>query len=131
MFHDIEETAQFIRNAIKDIPKRYSDNLDEITHLEKERSDWIHLMELRDLGLYEGWKAYKGLQKVERKRRKLKDENIQLKYLAPVLKEMNGKVTKLNESIGSIRKEKVYLEKRSYRTKVRKDLEKVINGVEK
>ncbi|MDO6451743.1 hypothetical protein [Oceanobacillus profundus] len=126
---DIEQTAVIIRDAIRDIPKRYSQNLDDIKRLEKERIDLLHLIELVDLNARDGFKVYKELQKVQRERRKLKDENEELKHLVPDLTNMKNKVDKFNQSIGAIRKTKTNREGRSYRCRARKDLENIINGV--
>lgn len=126
---DIEQTAVIIRDAIRDLPKRYSQNLDDIKKLEKERIDLLHLIELVDLNARDGFKIYKELQKVQRDRRLLKDENDELKHLVPELSNLKGKVDKFNKSIGDIRKAKIGRENRSYRCRARKDLEKIINGV--
>ena len=125
---DIEQTAIIIRDAIKDIPKRYSDNIDKIARLEQERSDILHLIELSKFNAYEGFKLAKELQKVQQERRKLKDENSLLKHLQPIMKNMKDKAPKLDNSIGEIRKVKNNMENRLYRCRVRKDLQEKINS---
>jgi predicted nucleic acid-binding Zn-ribbon protein len=125
---DIEQTAITIRDAIKDTPKRYSDNQDRITRIERELCDIRHLIELGKANLYEAWQIYKMQQDLYIERRKLKDENEQLKHLQPIMKNMKDKAPKLDNSIGEIRKVKNNMDNRLYRCRVRKDLEKKINS---
>lgn len=126
---DIEQIIITIRDAIRDIPKRYSDNLEHITKLEKEENDLLHYIELVNLNAVEGFKAYKELQKVRKERRVYKDENELLKHVQPVLSNMKGHLRLLDNAIGNVRQTEKHLENRIYRVRVRKDLDKVINGV--
>lgn len=125
---DIEQIIITIRDAIRDIPKRYSDNLEHITKLEKEENDLLHYIELVNLNAVEGFKAYKELQKVRKERRVYKDENELLKHVQPVLSNMKGQLRLLDNAIGNVRQTEKHLENRIYRVRVRKDLDKVING---
>lgn len=126
---DVEQTAINIRDAIQDVPKRYADNLDKIERYEKELLDIQHQLELTKFNAYEGYKIAKEQQKILKERRELKDENELLKHLQPILSGMKNKVKGFNEVIGEIRQSKANLEKRSYRCRVRKDLQSKINGV--
>lgn len=126
---DIEQIIITIRDAIRDIPKRYSDNLEQINKLEKEENDLLHYIELVNLNAVEGFKAYKELQKVRKERRVYKDENELLKHVQPVLSNMKGHLRLLDNAIGNVRQTEKHLENRIYRVRVRKDLDKVINGV--
>ncbi|GGN66449.1 hypothetical protein [Oceanobacillus indicireducens] len=126
---DIEQIIITIRDAIRDIPKRYSDNLEQINKLEKEENDLLHYIELVNLNAVEGFKAYKELQKVRKERRVYKDENELLRHIQPVLKNMKGQIRHLDDALGCVRQTEKNLENRIYRVRVRKDLDKVINGV--
>lgn len=125
---DIEQTAIIIRDAIKDIPKRYSENQDRITRIERELCDIRHLIELGKANLYEAWQIYEMQQDLYIERRKLKDENEQLKHLQPIMKNMKDKAVKLDQSIKEIRKVKNNMDNRLYRCRVRKDLQEKINS---
>lgn len=125
---DFEEIAVTIRDAIRDLPNRFHSNEADIAKLERERSDLLHMAELVDLNAFEGFQLYKEIQKVERARRKLKDENEHLKHLVPFLTKWRDRLKQLDQIVGDIRKTKSQLENRSYRCRVRKDLEEKING---
>lgn len=126
---DVEEISITIRDAIRDLPKRYESNENDIKNLESEINDLMHLMELVDLNARDGFKAYKELQRVQQERRKIKDENEELKHLYPALKGLRDRVGQFDNAVGGIRKTRSYLEKRKYRCRIRKDLENRINGV--
>ncbi|WP_339179276.1 hypothetical protein [Oceanobacillus sp. FSL W7-1293] len=126
---EIEQTTILIRDAIRDIPKQYNMNAERIRALEKERIDLLHLIELVDLNAREGYKVYKELQSLQKERRKLKDENELLKHVKQSFSNMKGQLKHLDKAIGDIRNEKINLDKRSYRCRSRKDLEKIINEV--
>ncbi|MCT1575671.1 hypothetical protein M3E13_15505 [Oceanobacillus kimchii] len=125
---DIEQSINHVREAIRELPKLYGDNLDQIERLEQERLDLMHYMELVDLNARDGFKAYKQMQDVLRKRRVLKDQNEELKHVVPVLKSMKGKLKDLDMAVGGVRKSKEGLKVRVYRCRRRNDLEMVING---
>ncbi len=126
---DIEQTIITIRNAIRDLPQRYSDNLEHITKLEKEENDILHYIELVNFNAYEGYKASDDLQKVRKQRRIYKDENELLKHIQPVLTNMKSQIRHLDDALGNVRHSKRNMENRSYKVRVRKDLDKAINGV--
>jgi len=126
---EIEQTTILIRDAIRDIPKQYNANAERIRELEKERIDLLHLIELVDLNAREGYKVYKELQSLQKERRKMKDENELLKHVIQSFSNMKGQIKHLDKAIGDIRNEKINLDKRSYRCRSRKDLEKIINEV--
>lgn len=126
---EIEQTTILIRDAIRDVPKQYNANAERIRELEKERIDLLHLIELVDLNAREGYKVYKELQSLQKERRKMKDENELLKHVIQSFSNMKGQIKHLDKAIGDIRNEKINLDKRSYRCRSRKDLEKIINEV--
>lgn len=126
---DNEQLARLIGQAIRDIPKKYYANIEAIKLLEKETLDLMHYTELIDLNAREGYKLYKEMQRVRRERRKLKDENEELKHLVPEFTNMKNKADKFNKAAGEIKTARKTREERSYRCRVRRDLENIINGV--
>lgn len=116
-----------IRDAIRDLPNRFQANNEKINNLERERSDLLHYAELVNLNAAKGFEYYKDVQKVEQKRRKLKDENEQLRHIVPILSKWRDRLKQLDNAVGDIKKSKVHLDKRSYKCRVRKDLENKIN----
>lgn len=126
---DIEQTAITVRDAIRNIPKQYGHNQDKIKNLEDERQDILHLIELTNFNAYEGYKLSNELQRIQQERRKLKKENELLKPLIQPLSKMKGNLKHLDDAVGQIRKVKQNQQIKSYRCRVRKDLQDIINGV--
>ncbi len=125
---DVEQIAVLIRDSVRDLPTRYSENKKRIRRLDEETSDLMHLVELTRFNAFEGFKIAQQLQVVRQERRKLKDENEVLKHLAPYLQSQKNKLGQLDKAIGEIRNTKSRLPVRKYNCKVRKDLEQKING---
>ncbi|WP_121605337.1 hypothetical protein [Virgibacillus sp. Bac332] len=123
MYEDIEQTAVFLMNAIKDIPKRYERNETMIKKAERETQDLLHTAELTNFNAFEGYTISKELKEVRTARRNLKDENDLLVQLNGIMKRMQPHVKELNEAIGAIKKEKRRHKQRSYKCRVRKDLQ--------
>lgn len=120
---DAEKLAVVLRNTIRDIPKRFDYNVNEISKLEKEVIDLEHVIELTNFNAAEGFKLAKQIQEARQKRRKLKDENEMILSLNRTLSNMKDHVPQLDQVIGDIRKVKSNQENRSYRCRVRKDLQ--------
>lgn len=120
---DAEKLAVVLRNTIRDIPKRFDYNVNEISKLEKEVIDLEHVIELTNFNAAEGFKLAKQIQEARQKRRKLKDENEMILSLNRTLSNMKDHVPQLDQVIGDIRKVKSNQENRSYKCRVRKDLQ--------
>ena len=126
---DVEETAKIILEAIRKLPKEYEDNLKKLDRIEREITDINHYMELVDLNASEGFQAYKDKQRALRERRKLKDDNDELRVLYPFLKSLRDRQSVVEKAVQEVRKVKNVRKHRSYRCRVRKDLEPIINQV--
>ncbi len=129
LFEDIEKTAVVIRDAIRDIPTKHKENFDMVNQLDKETQDLLHLMEFYDLNASEGFKAYKELQRIRRTRRNLKKENELLEPIANTLKKFKSNLTELDKVIGDIRKVQNSHKARTYKAKVRTDLQEKFDKV--
>ena len=130
VFDDLEQTVKFLRKAIDEIPKRYQHNNDAISKCQQEINDLLHYMEFCDLGASKGYEAYKETQAVLRYRRQLKNENALIEPLKDTITKMHFDHKRdLDKSVGEIRKVKTTQGVRSYRARVRSDLEPKINGV--
>lgn len=126
--NDIEQTVITIRDAIKNYPTKYTDNLDRIKKIEFEIQDLLHLIEFTKFNASDGYKITKRIQELRKERRILKDENEQLNHVHPILKIWRDRLHQLDNAIGNIRKTKSNNSKRRYRCRVRKDLENKINN---
>lgn len=131
MYEDIEQTAVFLRDAIKDIPRRYDHNETMMNKLNSETQDLLHTAELTTFNACEGYRISKDIQKVRQERRRHKNENDLLIHLNDVIKKMQPHLKELNKAIGNIRSEKQRHEKRTYKCRVRKDLQNKFLGVAK
>ena len=124
---NIEEAIKSVRDVYVNLPRRYEQLEQELKKLDMETQDLLHLMELKNLNLYQGFMTYKDLQRVRQERRKVKDE---MEMLEPVL-ELNkyaGKPVEkyLNKHLGEVRKVALSQQGRSYRMRVRDDLQDLV-----
>ena len=125
---NIEEAIKSVREVYVNLPRRYEQLEKDLKKLDMETQDLLHLMELKDLNLHRGFMAYKDLQRVRQERRKVKDE---MEMHEPIL-ELNkyaGKPVEkhLNKHLGEVRKVALSQQGRSYRMRVRDDLQELVD----
>ncbi|WP_054751398.1 hypothetical protein [Piscibacillus salipiscarius] len=104
--------------------KRYEQNEAAIVELEQEQLDLLHVTEFSNFNASEGYSLSKEVKEVRMKRRQLKNENELLHECLKVIKKMNPHINQLNQSIGTIRNIKKNQEVRSYKCRVRDDLQR-------
>lgn len=127
IFTDIEQATMMLRTIITEAPKLLESNSEEITRLEKEIMDIDHIIELTEFNASKGYKLAKEIQKARRRRRVLKDQNELIKPLVEVLKRPKITEHELNKAVGEIRRCKRMHENRTYKMRVREDLQKELN----
>lgn len=125
---NIEEAIKSVREVYVNLPRRYEQLEKDLKKLDMETQDILHLMELKNLNLHHGFMTYKDLQRVRQERRKVKDE---MEMLEPIL-ELNkyaGKPVEkhLNKHLGEVRKVALSQQGRSYRMRVRDDLQELVD----
>lgn len=120
---DIEEIATLIRDSIRDLPTKHKHNQDEILKLEQEKQDLLHFIEFNNVGTVQSHKIYKDLQDNRQQRRVLKDENELLDPLVETLRKFRNQLSELDRVVGDIRKRKNVHETRTYKCRVREDLQ--------
>lgn len=124
MMDDFEGKITHLRDTIRDIPDIYKGNREELDKLEGETQDLLHLIEFNNLNASEGFKVYKELQKVRRRRRELKNQNELIEPLYKTLQSMKNKNLKsLNDGIGDVRRIIERQSNRKYSCRIRKDLQ--------
>lgn len=126
-FNDIEQMATHLRYILQEAPKRLQANLEEVTTCDKEIRDIEHVLELTIFNAAEGFNYSRDIQKARRRRRELKDEIELLSPLVEAIKNLKVNQNELNKSLGEIRKVKQSHERRTYRMRVRTDLQPVID----
>lgn len=114
-----EETLRSFVKFLKDVKARYDFAVDELERCERETQDILHYIELGDnLNAMKGFKAYKSLSEIRRRRRIYKNE---LELLKPVYQYLLNQDPKLADRLaqvqGDCRKGKEKIELRSYTCK--------------
>lgn len=124
---EIEQALKAVRDVYVNFPKLVGQLEEDLKRLDAETQDLLHLAELTQLSASKGYDLYKEIQKVRQERRKVKD---QLEMLEPI-KEINSYVGKpaeknINKMIGEVRKIATRHENRTYRMRVRNDLQEMV-----
>lgn len=120
---DVLNGIEHFRDMLQEIPKQYEFNQREIKRLEQERNDLMHLAEFGKYNAFEGYSYFRRLGEISQERRKIKDENELLEPIVKMIEKKNITKEKLNQLIGQCRKIMKTQEKRSYRVRVREDLQ--------
>ncbi|WP_423408043.1 hypothetical protein AABM38_20575 [Heyndrickxia sp. MSNUG] len=123
LFSDIEQATMMLRTIITQAPKLLEDNSEEITLLEKEIMDIEHVLELKPFSAAKGYQYAKEIREARKRRRLLKDQNELLKPLVEVIRRPKITENELNKAIGEIRRCKRLHENRTYKMRVREDLQ--------
>lgn len=120
---DIEEALKAVRDVYVNFPKLHVQLQEDLKRLDDEAQDLLHLIELTNNNAAEGYKLYMELKTNRKERRVVKD---QLELLAPIL-EINkfGKPAPKNidRCIGDVRSVKKKHNGRTYRMRVRTELQ--------
>lgn len=131
LFSDIEKMTMTLRAILNEAPKRLESNLQAVDAFEKEIMDIEHVIELTNFNASKGYILAKDIQIARKNRRKLKDEIEQLTPIVEVIKKLNFKEKDFNKAIGDIRRIKKRYESRSYKMRIRQDLQHEIDQVNK
>lgn len=124
---DYEQALLTVREVLVDYPKRYKENQEILQTLHKEEIDLLHALELVSFNAYEGYYLASELQKIRRERRKIKDDNEFLDPIVKLVKSNKIKEHDLNQTIGAVRNTVKNQEVRSYRMKVRTEMQNMID----
>lgn len=127
LYEDIEKTVILLRAILIDMPKTYESNKQEIEHCEKEIIDIEHVIELTHFNAAKGFNLAKEIQRVRGRRRRLKDQNELLSPLVELAGRMKTFQHDVNKVLGDVRKVKQRHECRSYKMRVREDLQSEIH----
>lgn len=123
---DIEQTIKFLRSIFSDLPKRLSQNNEDLDICDKETQDLLHVIELTSFDVVRGYKLSKEMNVVRNRRRKIKDEMDLLEPLVTVINKYPNLSNELSRVLGDIRKIKKRNETRTYKMRVREDLKEAI-----
>ena len=118
----IENELIATRNVLVEYPKRYKSLQEELSKIDSERSDLLHVIELGSLNAVQRVRLAGELRDLSIKRRLVKND---IELLKEVTHFAENGVTpgRLNNLIGTIRQVLQKQEKRSYRLRVRNDLQ--------
>ncbi|WP_182200115.1 hypothetical protein [Paraliobacillus salinarum] len=123
LFTDVEQTAIFIRNAVRDVPDRLNTNNAQLTKINQEIQDLMHVVEFSSFNASDGYRLAKDLKIARKKRRELKNELELLEPLVSVLKKFRNNLQEMDKAVGEIRKVKALQQSRTYKCRVREDLQ--------
>lgn len=123
LFSDIEKATMILREIITDAPKMLESNLEEIKNLDLEIVDIEHVLELKPFNASKGYSYARQISEARKRRRVLKDQNDLLKPLVEVLRRPKITENELNKAVGEIRRVKRSHDGRTYRMRVRTDLQ--------
>ena len=121
--NEYEQALQAVRDIYVNYPKRIESNEQELTKIEQEIQDLLHVIELGSYDAIKGNQLLKQLKKARQDRRKIKND---LELLEPVKEFISyAKPTEKNigQSIGKLRNVINVQEHRTYRMRVRTDLQ--------
>jgi ribonuclease BN (tRNA processing enzyme) len=126
LYQDIEQTTMLLRSIIFDTTKAYENNKISIELCEKEIIDIEHVIELTTFNASRGYALSKEIKDVRIRRRELKDQNELLSPLVEIVNRLKSFQNDLNKAIGDIRRIKQKHENRSYKMRVRMDLQEEV-----
>jgi hypothetical protein len=127
---EFEKHLLSVREVFVNFPNRIQKLEQDLKKVDMEIQDLVHVIEFKSINAFEGFKLCKEVQEARRRRRAIKDE---LDFFEPIksLLSTAGKPTDhhINKTIGSVRKIEMHHKSRTYKMRVRKDLQKLIEGV--
>jgi hypothetical protein len=126
IYEDVEQTVTMLRSIIFDTPKVYENNKVSIEMCEKEIIDIEHVLELTNFNASRGYTLAKEIKDVRIRRRELKDQNELLGPLVEVVQRMRTFQNDLNKAVGDIRRIKQKQLNRTYKMRVRQDLQEEV-----
>lgn len=120
----IEDDLQAVKRVFIDYPKQLKNAREELSRVQSEELDLLHVLELGKLNASEIMKVASELVKLLRKRRDLKDEIEKLSSITQLAKK--AKEHEITNAIGDIRKIENIHGKRRYTMRVRSDLQPLV-----
>lgn len=127
MISRIEKELQAVRNVVVNYPQQYNQLLEMLTRLDQERQDLLHVLELASLDAVKQSKIARELKKVSAERRRVKNELEVLQEISNLVESGLNNDT-IGIAVGKIRKIARSQENRRYYMRVRKDLQKYVDG---
>ncbi|WP_034757730.1 hypothetical protein [Rossellomorea vietnamensis] len=126
---EYEDHLKSIREVFVNYPNKIINLERDLRNVEMEIVDLLHVIEFKSFNAYEGFKLCRDVKDARKRRRQIKDE---LEFMEPI-KKLLGVTTKptshhIDQTIGKVRKVEMHQKGRSYRMRVRKDLQKLIKG---
>lgn len=123
---EIEQALISVRQVFVYYPKEYEKKEEALKKCDQEIQDLMHVIELSNFNAYQGFDLAKQLQKVRNERRVIKDEIELLKSVKELLSYGKPTEKNLNKIIGEVRGIQRRQEVRTYKMRVREDLQEMI-----
>ena len=125
---EVEQALLAVRDVYVNYPKQIKLITEAYTKTCSERQDLLHIIELGNLDAVGMSRIYKALRAVQKERRKLKDELELLQSVKDLIDAKRPTENRINHAIGRVREVKTKQKTRSYRMRVRTDLQDLIKG---
>ncbi|GIN22520.1 hypothetical protein [Siminovitchia fordii] len=124
---NLEKALQSVREIYVNTPKQYELANNELKKINDEIQDILHIFELGKVDAIAITKLGKDLKKLRKQRRKLKEEIEVLEKVKRFISHQKPTEKIINNSIGEVRSTIEKQKKRSYKLRVRKDLQHLLN----
>lgn len=124
---NVEQALSSVRDVFVNYPKRIEHNEEALKKVELEIQDLLHLIELTNFNASKGYRLAKELQKARQRRRAIKDELETLEPIREFIKYTKPTEKNISKTIGEVRKVKNVHGTRTYKLKVRTDIQEVIS----
>ncbi|TYR75555.1 hypothetical protein FZC79_10315 [Rossellomorea vietnamensis] len=123
---EFEKNLQAVREVFVDYPKRYENNETQLKRIDQEIQDILHVIELNNFNAAIGYKLSKELQKARQERRRIKDELEMMDPIKELLAFPKPTEKNISKTIGSVRQVITKHGARTYRMRIREDLQEMI-----
>lgn len=123
---DIVKALKSVRDVYVSFPKRLKLAEEELSKINQEIQDILHVLELAKFNASEGYKYARDIKELRLERRKLKDEIELLEKIQEFTAYPKASEKVINKTIGEINKVQTKFNNRFYTMRVRKDLQEMI-----
>lgn len=124
--NEYEQALQAVRDIYVTYPKRIESNEEELKKIDQEIQDLLHVIELGAFDAAKGSQILKQLKKARQERRRVKNDLELLEPIKEFISYAKPSEKNIGQSIGKLRNVVNVQEHRTYRMRVRTDLQDMV-----
>lgn len=124
--NEYEQALQAVRDIYVTYPKRIESNEEELKKIDQEIQDLLHVIELGTFDAAKGSQILKQLKKARQERRRVKNDLELLDPIKEFISYAKPSEKNIGQSIGKLRNVVNVQEHRTYRMRVRTDLQDMV-----